>query len=82
MNVFRRVSSAAQSAAGEGSDEREGLSVATVAEDEILPGLAAIQKGEVLLTQKTSRQQPVTPRFGGRLVKDEWGLKLGRGELG
>lgn len=32
-----------------------------------------MQKGEVLFTQKTSRQQAVTPRFFGRLVKDERG---------
>ena len=33
--------------------------------------LAAMQNGDALLTQKTSRQQAVTPMFGGRLVKDE-----------
>lgn len=36
-------------------------------------GLAAMQKGEVLFTQKTSRQQAVTPMFLGRLAKDEAG---------
>jgi len=38
---------------------------------------SAMQKGEVLFTQKTSRQQAVTPRLGGRLVKAE---AKGRGE--
>ena len=29
-----------------------------------------MQKGEALLTQKTSRQQEDTPRFWGRFAKD------------
>ena len=62
VNVFLRVSSTAQ------SEAMAGLSVAMVADEE---GLAAMQKGEVLSTQKTSRQQAVTPIFLGRLVKDE-----------
>jgi len=71
VKVFRRASSTAQSAAGVEVEEREGLSVARVAEEERLAGLVAMQKGEVLLTQKTSRQQDVTPRFGGRLANCE-----------
>ena len=74
LNVLRRVSSTTQSAAWTDSAEIEGLRVATVAEEERLPELAAIQNGEVLLTQKTSRQQDVTPRLRGRLAKDEEGL--------
>jgi hypothetical protein len=56
-----------------------GLSVARVTEEEVTLGLAAMQKGEVLLTQKTSRQQAVTPRFLGRLLNEvvgrdeDWG---------
>lgn len=34
---------------------------------------AAMQIEEVLSTQKTSRQQAETPRFGGRLVNAEAG---------
>ena len=64
VNVFLRVSSTAQ------SEAIAGLRVAMVADEE---GLAAMQKGEVLLTQKTSRQQAVTPIFLGRLAKDEVG---------
>ena len=64
VNVFLRVSSTAQ------SEDRAGLRVAMVADEE---GLAAMQKGEVLLTQKTSRQQAVTPMFLGRLAKEEAG---------
>ena len=45
--------------------------MAKVAVDE---ALLAIQKGEALFTQKTSRQQADTPMFGGRLVKDDKGL--------
>lgn len=71
LKVLRRVSSTAQSAAWAGSEEMEGLRVVTVAEEERLPGFVAMQNGEVLLTQKTSRQQAVTPRFRGRLEKDE-----------
>lgn len=71
MNVFLRVSSTAQFAAGVADVEvRDGFRVARVAEEDPL-GAAAMQKGEVLFTQKTSRQQAVTPRFFGRLVKDE-----------
>lgn len=62
VNVFLRVSSTAQ------SEAMAGLRVAMVADEE---GLAAMQKGEALSTQKTSRQQAVTPIFLGRLVKDE-----------
>ncbi len=71
VNVLRRVSSTAQSAAPADGEEREGFNVATVAEDERFSGLTAMQKGEVLFTQKTSRQQAVTPRFGGRFMKEE-----------
>lgn len=81
VKVFRRVSSTAQSAAWVDSEERDGFRVATVAEDERFSGLAAIQKGEVLFTQKTSRQQVVTPRFGGRFVKEE-GFGVEREGLG
>ena len=64
VNVFLRVSSTAQ------SEAMAGLRVAMVADEE---GLAAMQKGEVLFTQNTSRQQAVTPMFLGRLAKDEVG---------
>lgn len=64
VKVFLRLSSTAQ------SEAMAGLRVAIVADEE---GLAAMQKGEVLLTQKTSRQQAVTPMFLGRLAKDEVG---------
>ena len=37
-----------------------------------------MQKGVVLFTQKTSRQQAVTPMFGGRFVKE--GSLLGKVE--
>ena len=37
-----------------------------------------MQKGEVLFTQKTSRQQAVTPMFGGRFAKE--GSLLGKFE--
>ena len=57
LKVLRRVSSAAQSAATR-------LAVAAVES-------ATMHTEEVLLTQKTSRQQAVTPRFGGRLVNTE-----------
>ena len=51
--------------------------------EELLAGLVAIQNGEVLLTQKTSRQQAVTPRFRGRLVNDdEEGFDVCEEELG
>lgn len=64
----RRVSSTAQSAAEDGVEDRDGLRVARVAVEE---ELAAMQNGEALFTQKTSRQQAVTPIFGGRFVKFE-----------
>ena len=64
VNVFLRVSSTAQ------SEAMAGLRVATVADEE---GLAAMQKGEVLFTQKTSRQQAVTPIFLGKLANDDVG---------
>ena len=69
----RRVSSTAQSAARDDVDDTEGLRVARVAVDE---GLAAMHKGEVLFTQKTSRQQAVTPMFDGRFLKFEEGLGM------
>ena len=79
VKVFRLVSSTAQSVAGVTDVEvREGLRVARVAEEDSL-GAAAMQKGEVLFTQKTSRQQAVTPRFFGRLVKDEGGREEDKG---
>ncbi len=43
----------------------------------------AMQTEEVLLTQKISRQQAVTPRFGGRFVKGMEGnadVRMGEGE--
>ena len=69
VKFLRRVSSIAQSAAAEmeGPDEEgegEGLNVP------IAEGEATMQYGEALLTQKTSRQQAVTPRFGGRLENE------------
>ena len=71
----RRVSSTAQSAAEDDVDDIDGLRVARVAVEE---GLPAMQIGEVLLTQKTSRQQAVTPIFEGRFAKFEegFGMKL------
>lgn len=65
VNVLRRVSSTAQSAA-----EVPG---AFVREGEV-----AMQYGEALFTQKTSRQHEVTPMFGGRFV-NEGGRVEGRG---
>lgn len=76
--LFRRVSSTAQSTA-DGVEAMAGLSVARVAEEEVTLGLVAMQKGEVLFTQKTSRQQAVTPRFLGSLLnevvgeEEDWG---------
>lgn len=78
VKFLRRVSSTAQSAAGDAVEDKDGLRVARVAVGE---GLAAMQKGEVLFTQKTSRQQAVTPIFGGRFVKFEEGLEIGRFEV-
>ena len=71
MKDLRCVSSTAQSATWTVSEGIEGLRVAKVAEGERLTGFAAMQKGEVLLTQKTSRQQAVTPILGGNLEKEE-----------
>jgi len=52
----------------------------------MVEGLAAKQIEEVLLIQKTSRQQAVTPRFRGKFVKGEEGdadVRIGiEGELG
>ena len=62
MNFLRRAVSTAQSFVSGG--ETEGSSVRD-GEGE------AMQKLEVLSTQKTSRQQAETPRFGGRLAKLE-----------
>ena len=80
---FRRVSSTAQSAAEAEVEveDMEGLRVARVAEEERLAALVAMQKGEVLLTQKTSRQQDVTPMFGGRLANLDMGLEEEEEEL-
>ena len=74
----RRVSSTAQPAAEDDVDEMDGLRVARVAVEEELP---AMQNGEVLFTQKTSRQQAVTPIFGGRFVKFEVGFGVGMFEV-
>lgn len=74
----RRVSSTGQSAADDDVDAIDGLSVARVVVEE---ELAAMQNGEVLFTQKTSRQQAVTPIFGGRLVKFEEGFGTGMLEI-
>ena len=73
---FRRlVSSTAQSAARDDVDDMDGLRVARVAVD---VELAAMQNGEVLFTQKTSRQQAVTPIFEGRFRKleDDFAIEL------
>lgn len=67
MNVFRRVSSIAQSAVEVEVDEEEDVS-------ELIVGVEASvtkQTEVVLLTQKTSRQHADTPRFGGRLENDK-----------
>lgn len=82
VKVLRRVSSTAQSAAWEDSEASEGFRVATVAEDERFSALVAIQKGEVLFTQKTSRQQEVTPRLGGRFLKEDNGFGAGLADVG
>ncbi len=61
VNVLRRVSAAAQEVAV--------LVVgAEVASRLVLAG-PSMQNSALLLTQKTSRQQAVTPRLGGRLLK-------------
>lgn len=74
----RRVSSTAQSAVEADVDDIDGLRVARVAVEE---ALAAMQNGDVLFTQKTSRQQAVTPIFGGRFVKFEDGFMAGVFEI-
>lgn len=74
----RRVSSTAQSAAAEDVDDVDGFRVVRVADED---ALGAIQNGDVLFTQKTSRQHAVTPTFGGRFVKFEEGLGIGRLEV-
>ena len=71
----RRVSSTAQSAAEDDVDDMDGARVAV--ED----GVVAMQNGEVLFTQKTSRQQAVTPIFEGKLEKFEEALGTGRLEV-
>lgn len=79
LKFRRRVSSTAQSAADAADadvDDMDGLRVARVAVEE---ELAAMQNGEVLFTQKTSRQQAVTPIFEGRFAK--FGEDLGTGTL-
>ena len=65
---FSRAESTAQSAAADGSEdeEMEGFKAVCVADGEAV----AKQKGDALLTQKTSRQHAVTPRLGGRLEKE------------
>ena len=75
----RRVSSAAQSATEDDVDDIDGFKVAKAAGEE---ELAAKQNGEVLFTQKTSRQQDVTPIFGGRFVKLDESLGVGMLEVG
>ena len=76
---FRRlVSSTAQSAAEDDVDAMDGFRVARVAVEE---ELAAMQNGEVLFTQKTSRQQAVTPMLGGRFVKFEEDFGIGMFEV-
>lgn len=61
VNVLRLVSSTAQSAA-------EGPALLGAAALMLLRLGSAMQKRALLLTQNTSRQQAVTPRFGGRLL--------------
>ena len=68
VKLRRRVSSTAQSAAEDTVDDIDGLRVARVAVEE---GLETMQNGEVLFTQKTSRQQAVTPILGGSFEKFE-----------
>ena len=76
VNVRRRVSSTAQSATEDVVVWERELRVA-VGE--------ATQYPEELFTQKTSRQQEVTPRFGGRLEKlgevERVDVRRGRGEV-
>lgn len=73
VKLRRLVSSTAQSAARDDVEDIDGFSVARVAVEE---GLGAMQKGDVLLTQKTSRQQAVTPMFEGRFLKLEEGFGI------
>lgn len=73
VKLRRLVSSTAQSAARDDVEDIDGFSVAMVAAEE---GLGAMQKGDVLLTQKTSRQQAVTPMFEGRFLKLEEGFGI------
>ena len=61
VNVLRLVSSTAHSA----DDEAALLGAAAPMAVRLGP---AMQKRALLLTQNTSRQQAVTPRFGGRLL--------------
>lgn len=68
LNVFWRVSSIAQSAMGKEAEEEDPCGKAAILGTEFS---AAMQKEEVLLTQKTSRQHAVTPRFGGSFPKGE-----------
>ena len=77
VKLRRRVSSTAQSAAGD-VDDMDGFKVVRVAVEELL---AAMQNGDVLFTQKTSRQHAVTPIFEGRFVKFEEGFGMGRLEV-
>ena len=62
-----RVPSAAQSTIGIDAEEDDGEKAAMVG----IEFSATKQTGEVLLIQNTSRQQAVTPRFGGKFVKVE-----------
>lgn len=50
-------------------EESEGLRAVNVEEVVVAGVEPAIQNGEALLTQKTSRQHAVTPKFEGRLAK-------------
>lgn len=68
LNVLWRVPSTAQSAIGIDAAE-DGCEKAAVAGTEFS---ATMQTEEVLLTQKTSRQHAVTPRFGGKFSKVEY----------
>ena len=80
LKVFWRDASTAQSAAGSIVEEREGSRPVNVEEagaEAVLLG-PAMQNGDVLFTQKTSRQQAVTPRLGGRFVNFEIGPVEGR----
>lgn len=60
LNVLRCVSSTAHSDAA----------VAAEAASILVPVELIMQNWALLLTQKTSRQQAVTPRFGGRLLNE------------